>query len=235
MNTAARIESTGQKNRVHVSKETAEILKKAGKTAWLTPREDKVMAKGKSEVSQQPRDKFFCFLHDPHPTITALRKTGKGELETYWLNVTAGGTARGSTESTETSTTTSDSAESPEVSPEKIDRLVEWNVEILASFLKEVVKQRNSTGVFSSEFDDRELFENSSSFDGQHDMFSEVVEIIRLPQYSTLSRKKVSGETGEPQLSKEVMTQLRQYIVAIANMYRDNPFHNFGKFWLTLK
>lgn len=68
MNTAARIESTGQKNRVHVSKETAEILKQAGKTAWLTPREDKVIAKGKSEVSlytYPSGDELSSLLQDP--------------------------------------------------------------------------------------------------------------------------------------------------------------------------
>ena len=57
MNTAARLESTGQKNRIHVSKDTAEILKQSNKGQWLSRREDTVFAKG------------------------------KGELETFWLTV----------------------------------------------------------------------------------------------------------------------------------------------------
>ena len=45
-NTTARIETSGEKNRIHVSKETAELLIAAGKGAWVTPRVDKVLAKG---------------------------------------------------------------------------------------------------------------------------------------------------------------------------------------------
>jgi class 3 adenylate cyclase len=56
MNTTARIETTGAKNRIHLSEETAQLLKEAGKEHWIQPREDKVVAKG------------------------------KGELTTYWLN-----------------------------------------------------------------------------------------------------------------------------------------------------
>lgn len=47
MNTAARIESNGFKNRIHVSAETAELLCRAGKSHWVTPRRDKIEAKGK--------------------------------------------------------------------------------------------------------------------------------------------------------------------------------------------
>lgn len=57
MNTASRHESTGMPGRIHLSKETANLLREAGKEMWLQTRQDKVLAKG------------------------------KGELETYWLNV----------------------------------------------------------------------------------------------------------------------------------------------------
>ena len=53
MNTAARIESTGARNRIHCSEETADLLKAAGKSKWVIPREDKVHAKGKGEVRQK--------------------------------------------------------------------------------------------------------------------------------------------------------------------------------------
>ena len=46
MNTTARIESTGETNRIHVSSETAELLREAGKGTWVTQREEKVVAKG---------------------------------------------------------------------------------------------------------------------------------------------------------------------------------------------
>lgn len=50
INTTARIESNGTRNKIHLSEETATLLQKAGKGNWVIAREDKVYAKGKGEV-----------------------------------------------------------------------------------------------------------------------------------------------------------------------------------------
>jgi class 3 adenylate cyclase len=50
MNTAARMESNSARNRIHVSEATANLLIKAGKSSWLTRRQDKIVAKGKGEM-----------------------------------------------------------------------------------------------------------------------------------------------------------------------------------------
>ncbi|KAL3797244.1 hypothetical protein HJC23_004536 [Cyclotella cryptica] len=50
INTAARIESTGEPNKVHLSSETAELLEIAGKRHWVVPRDKSVSAKGKGEL-----------------------------------------------------------------------------------------------------------------------------------------------------------------------------------------
>jgi Adenylate and Guanylate cyclase catalytic domain len=57
VNTAARMESTGERTKIQVSSETASLLMGAGKAHWVIPREEKIVAKG------------------------------KGELQTYWLDV----------------------------------------------------------------------------------------------------------------------------------------------------
>lgn len=46
VNTAARMEGTGMRGRIQVSEATAELLRKAGKEAWLTLRNNTVQAKG---------------------------------------------------------------------------------------------------------------------------------------------------------------------------------------------
>lgn len=46
VNTTSRVETTGKRDMVHISQETADKLMKAGKGHWLTLREDKVTAKG---------------------------------------------------------------------------------------------------------------------------------------------------------------------------------------------
>ncbi|CAB9531005.1 natriuretic peptide receptor 2 [Seminavis robusta] len=50
VNTAARMESNGVPSRIHVSQATADELIARGKVSWLTPREDKIVAKGKDEM-----------------------------------------------------------------------------------------------------------------------------------------------------------------------------------------
>ncbi len=50
VNTTARVESTGMRNKIHISHETAELLAESGKGHWITSREEKVVAKGKGEM-----------------------------------------------------------------------------------------------------------------------------------------------------------------------------------------
>lgn len=47
MNTASRIESTGQPGRVQLSNDTADLLVEGGKSDWLEAREGTIHAKGK--------------------------------------------------------------------------------------------------------------------------------------------------------------------------------------------
>jgi Adenylate and Guanylate cyclase catalytic domain len=44
------MESNGERNRIHVSQVTADLIKQAGKRHWLTTRRDKIVAKGKGEM-----------------------------------------------------------------------------------------------------------------------------------------------------------------------------------------
>jgi len=50
MNTAARIESNGQRERIHLSEQMASELTKHGKESWVIPRHDMIEAKGKGSL-----------------------------------------------------------------------------------------------------------------------------------------------------------------------------------------
>jgi class 3 adenylate cyclase len=50
MNTASRMESTGLRDKIQVSQDTADLLVAAGKSKWIEAREEKVVAKGKGEM-----------------------------------------------------------------------------------------------------------------------------------------------------------------------------------------
>ena len=50
MNTASRMESNGMKGKIHISQTTADELIKLNKSHWIVPRADKIVAKGKGEM-----------------------------------------------------------------------------------------------------------------------------------------------------------------------------------------
>jgi class 3 adenylate cyclase len=127
MNTASRMESTGARDRIQISSKTAQLLIAAGKSHWVTPRDDTITVKG------------------------------KGEMETFWLTVKSDGAAsESSSVSTDESNDGDVSIEGVGQSSElrailqarnltsKDRRLVDWNVAILLHPLKAVVKQRSS-------------------------------------------------------------------------------------------
>ena len=49
-NTYSRMESNGEKGRIHVSQDTADELIKVGKSHWIRAREGTITAKGKGEM-----------------------------------------------------------------------------------------------------------------------------------------------------------------------------------------
>jgi class 3 adenylate cyclase len=197
MNTASRMESNGLPGKIHMSQETARLLIAAGKEHWVAPREETVVAKG------------------------------KGELQTYWLVTTkASNQARSENASSETDGSGEydenhiDGAPHDAMAPvldEKTDRLVKWNVEVLASLLKNIIARRKD--ILSTQ----ESIRHMSFSKIATTPLDEVQEIIRMPVF----KKCKNNESKEEELSKVVMDQLREYVSAIASMYRNNPFHNF--------
>ncbi|KAL7580174.1 hypothetical protein ACA910_012925 [Epithemia clementina (nom. ined.)] len=204
VNTTARMESTGQPNKIHVSQETADLLAAAGKSQWLRTRREKVVAKG------------------------------KGELQTYWLDATGeAGTSSGSGESAEDGETDhGDEKDTPAVqvvtatptvpSADKYNRLVAWNCDILAKLLTQIVARRESRRTEPDPISDiRKLEEQYGS---NRYVLSEVQEIVRLPKYEAYAQRV---DPWSVRLSEEVLGQLKDYVQTLAAMYRDNPFHNF--------
>lgn len=194
VNTAARIESTGLKNKIHLSKETANLLVEADKADWVREREDIVVAKG------------------------------KGEIKTYWLVAgreasNAGGSDESTSPESEEGALRSTGIGAPSVSgPLKAsNRLIGWNVDVLARCLKQIVAMREP-GI-KRENDSQEVYYNKPN----QTVLDEVQEIIALPGKPS----KYKRDPEEIDLGEEVMSQLTDLVSEIANKYRENPFHNF--------
>lgn len=201
MNFAARMEHHSAPNQIQCSEFTASLIKEAGREHWLRPREDKVTAKG------------------------------KGELQTFWIAPHMGGVESNDDQETLTSNM---AVEDVNANPwgntkmvfdlgtpgNRYQRLIDWNVELLAGLLRQVEAQRRDLRLRSREgAPTMELKGGSSALD-------EVTEIITLPQFNEKTNKKKT-RPDDVELSIEVITQLRDYVTTIASMYRDNPFHNF--------
>lgn len=204
MNTCSRIESTGERNKIHISAETAACLHALGKGNWVQERDDIITAKG------------------------------KGNLQTYWLNFRpqSAPSARSGSSDNDTEgrddpqkvleaqkTTTPQSTYGNEmVVSARTARLIEWNVDVLKKVLQQIRVRRVALGTDKEKFEDPQ-----DSFDGS--ILDEVKEIIRLPNFN--SSIEDAAEKDPIELDPTAVEQLRAYITMISQLYRENPFHCF--------
>jgi 3'5'-cyclic nucleotide phosphodiesterase/Adenylate and Guanylate cyclase catalytic domain len=201
------MESTGLRDRIHISQETADLLVVSGKSHWVVSREDKVVAKG------------------------------KGELTTYWLvpkDETAQSVLGGSD--------TVDGDQYERLAPgmggeqlaqtlpnsaknQKIQRMIDWNCDILMQLLRLVVAKREALGEESMRLVGDSNLDNLESDIGHvGSAVTEIHEMIELPGYDSAAYQ-IDPESVI--INDDVAAQLHSYVTVIASMYRDNPFHNF--------
>jgi hypothetical protein len=207
VNTASRMESSSQPNKIQVSQQTAELVVDAGKGHWLRARKDLVNAKG------------------------------KGLLQTYWLNpkrsktsgsvvasiddvgIDADDISPGVCDVTHTELEGQSFSAAAEISAEKLQRLIDWNIEIFEDLLKPIVqKKRLQRGGRKANL----RYVNESTLREGASIRDQIVATIRMPEFQP------GTTTGEVELDRVVVSQLRLYITTVANLYNsNNAFHNF--------
>jgi hypothetical protein len=96
----------------------------------------------------------------------------------------------------------------------KVDRLVDWNVDLLTTLLKEIVARRESNGTVPESDERLTAIENEP----KDVPLSEVQEIIRLPAF----RRGRQSDPAKVSIDKKAVYQLNMFIVNIAGMYHDN-------------
>jgi class 3 adenylate cyclase len=212
VNTAARVETTGEKGRIHVSQETADLLVAAGKSKWVKKREEKVVAKG------------------------------KGELQTYWLDTRGGMTRTqssntlnpGSEHETQHGRRPESHISFPSGDQElentdypkqgslddKTSRLIDWNVENLLRTLRQVVARRQALCEKSK------TTSHCLNVTPGATVLDEVKETITLPRFDANAAKQGS-HPEDILLGSVVENELHDYVTTVAMLYRENPFHNF--------
>jgi hypothetical protein len=210
--------------------DTAALLIAADKESWVTERAEKVHAKG------------------------------KGELQTYWLQIKAGSSTgdaasivtdfdassnHGGEDRVEAATTGSKQGAgisrfgNAEAMKEKMaliaksKRLVEWNTDILAKLLKQIMVRRAARNIKQKLLG---LYPTTTQKDVVDTSFDRVPpighpidavkDIISLPHFNPKAfSKNVNFESIE--ISEVVMAQLSAFVGNIADLYQLNAFHNF--------
>jgi class 3 adenylate cyclase len=206
VNTAAKIESAGMKSRVHISVEVAKLLQEHGKNTWCVKRED-----------------------------AAVAKSGKLDIETYWLVVGENGylgpeaksnapakvdvIAGGNRKFGDTTLADLEASIDP-----KMLRLVAWNVEIMKKLLQQIIAKRNAA--LNKKATAEELAAKEKLISRRTNCLDEVVEIIHLPKFDAQAYKHQENP-NKIVIPANVVEQLRLFVTTVAAMYRDNPFHNF--------
>ncbi|CAJ1964628.1 unnamed protein product [Cylindrotheca closterium] len=218
VNTASRVESTGKRNMIHVSEETAFLLTAAGMQDQLKRREELVSAKGKGKlltfwlkVDRKEPEQSEYMHNRPHDGF----QNGDGAFVNKPTNYN----------NTCLNTDASNYEAIEEMLSPRVRRLCQWNVDILARHLKQIVAHRDAQGPMNQNYNE-ELSRREVSICRQMDVLDEVVEIIPLPGFDPNVYKR-QKDPNDIELPEVVMKQIRLYVACIAAMYHDNPFHNF--------
>ncbi|MGK3741445.1 MAG: hypothetical protein ACI90V_008298 [Bacillariaceae sp.] len=247
VNTASRMESTGQVNKIQVSSETAKLLIDAGHGKSVIERENLVTVKGKGEMQtywiRSSSSSSGLRRRKQKPRRTSLeRKLEAGavanSMHTSSFDNENDTNSIGTTLSVDSSImsppkrmqswTPSDTARNP-----KEHRLIEWIVETLMKSLKKIAVDRRGT----------ETIRNNSfplaDFDSDGLAIEEIKEVIPIRQgvALSLSSPAVADVESSPEgnhytqftaeVSHAVEDQLRDYVTVISLLYHDNAFHNF--------
>lgn len=196
------MQSTGRVSKIHISSDTAELLAHAGKSNWLTARDD--------QISMQ----------------------GRGHVKTFWLNtggertrsvtsITSGGTTISAKKLKKEKKDRS----------RKIKRLVKWNVAELSKLLKNVLAARESKKLDSVKWEasPEGLLSESNLFLHNDDIpLDSVKDVVYLPELDMLNvGADADADAADVELPDEVIAQLTEFVRCISQLYRRNPFHNF--------
>lgn len=200
MNTAARMESTGIPGRVQISQETADLLDQANKNHWYEPRPDKVLAKGKGELS--------TFLLKIHQNAKANSSGYASESDTQSVSSSLNST----THYLDTNRVT-----------EKRNRIADWTVEVLADLLQEIEVRRRASQTRNEPGHKLLQLEQSSTYTNDRTVLDDVKEIIELPEFDlTAAQREAKMDPEQIQLKDDVLVELRSFVRTIASMYHDN-------------
>jgi len=148
VNTASRMEGTGMGNRIQASATTANHLRRFGKDAWMTPRDELVQVKGRGEVQTYwinvppgiiaSEDSAITGYEEPGVASTATTGGSTiGELDRH-LDASGSGSRKGNCD------VSCGGSVGGSTAGDRTERLVDWCADLLLGLLKKIVAMRES-------------------------------------------------------------------------------------------
>ncbi|CAJ1937526.1 unnamed protein product [Cylindrotheca closterium] len=217
VNTASRIETTGERNRVHLSEDTARILIQSGKESWVERRDGVVAAKGKGDMVT-----YWLTLAQ---SKLKKRKANKKEAtiaEEENAKPTSNSTSIGEKPASLEIPERSISLDQHITYDDRKQRLIDWNVDVLTTFLKKIQAMRaeEETDALAGKNFEHDSWRNAHA---DTTVLDEVREIIALPQKEQVYKR----DPQSLQIGEKATAELKEYVGLIASMYHENSFHNF--------
>lgn len=226
VNKASKMESSGRRDKIQVSEETAEILKASGLKNWLVPREDTVSIMGKGEMKTYWLEEN-CLIETTAPPRSAWTNANTDKMlaeasttpREIGLVASRQSVAESETEIQETTRVASG------VLDERSARRADWVAEVLIRLLKRVIAKRGDQSVVRIGRSQNKSVDESIFFERDTTVLEEVQEHIALPRYDPTCKRELDAESI--QLDAVVEDQVHTFVCAVASMYRNNSFHNF--------
>lgn len=217
VNAASRMESNGVAGKIQCSQATADLLIEAGKNSWISPREDKVHAKGIGDVT--------TYWISP---ARASSQQGTGSTHSTSDNesvISSGyGTDLESDRSDNFTPIQAASSGKPSMKNLHLNRLVHWNADLLTRQIKVILAKRaGQSGISESRLTSSEA---PSFYPDSVQPRNEYCRIIQLPRFDANSATH-QIPPDEIILEESVKMQLLDFVTRIGSSYHKNPFHNW--------
>lgn len=211
---AARVESTGERGKIHLSEETADLIIGGGKQHWITARENKVKAKGKGTIQTYWLEVDpLSFSNNQSTAILYNELKDKEEMKGK----------RGPNTGVSGLVALFEKAEKLNTLGERTRRQSEYSVEVLARIAKRLIGIRGGVLPNRNPSQARILAEEESKL--QSVANSTEVGTIEFPDTTKIS----TTDSNNVVLPSQIQNQLQDLVATIASMYQNHSFHNFER------
>ncbi len=234
VNTAARIESTGMRDKIHLSASTAEQLIQAGKPNWVEPRDTKVEAKGKGKLqtywlvmsaSSASKSNNDRKLLSGNNSASSLKLSGAYSDDegsgSFDGHQSASGGVNGLVAMFE-------KVEKLNTLGERTRRQADYTVKVMTQILKKIVAQRWGANAMSAPLNPTPL-ELQRFLDMEAALLSNITsplnEISEAIDFASFLNVTKLPNPEKVKLPKIVLDQLEDFVTTIASMYQNHAFH----------